>query len=84
MILSKTYRDNTFLKAQWQRDDFDIALVHELQVCETLDTTKSIDDLFKEFQSKYHSVLDKYAPLKRSKTKEWKIKCRWLINHTKI
>ena len=83
MQSSNSYRDTTFLKSKTQIENFNFALMHELQKIKRFENTFSVNDLFHDFQSRYDFKLNKYAPLRISKTKKRNVDCPWICNHIK-
>ena len=83
MQSSNSYRDTTFLKSKTQIENFNFALMHELQKIKWFENTSSVNDLFEDFQSRYDLMLNKYAPLRIPKTKKRNVDCPWMCNHIK-
>ena len=83
MQSSNSYRDTTFLKSKTQIEKFNFALMHELQKINWFENTSSINDLFEDYQSRYDLILNKYAPLRISKTTKQNVECPWMCNHIK-
>ena len=82
-ICPKIYRDTSFLKSKIEIEKLNQTLMNKLHYNDALDPSKGIDDLFAEFQSTFSSVLDKYAPLKTTKTQERKSRSFSLSNRIK-
>ena len=54
-----------------------------MQKIKSFENTSSVNDLFEDFQSRYDDILNRYAPLRTSKTKKRNVDCSWLSNHIK-
>ena len=83
MQSSNSYRDIISLNSKTQIKYFNFVVMHELQKITWFENKSSVNDLFEDFQSRYSFILNKYAPLRISKTKKRNVDCPWMWNHIK-